>query len=126
MTPMRGLVGAVKIFAVSALLSPASPGASAPWEPEIRWSGNGLEIRRVRSAETVRETVEILETEKCRASATPNAVRWEGPCEFLHGAYIATLRAPKDGGTVRVAFPFSLHARGEARTLLLDAPELVD
>ena len=108
------------------LSSSVALAASAPWEPSISVRENQLVVRRVRAAATVKDRIEILQAEACPAAANGLAVTLPPGCAFLQGAYFATLRGPKDGKSVEVAFPFAVHRSGAGFALLQDEAEVID
>ena len=123
---MRKTLGAATFFSFVLVFSAPLGAAPMPWEPTFRWVSNGIDIGRVRAARTIRESVAILVAENCVATTSATSLRWNGSCEFLQATYVATLRSPNSDETIRVAFPFAAHARPGARTLLLDAVEVLD
>ena len=111
---------------ISFLLSVEAAVAFAPWEPAITIVGDAVEIRQVAAAKTVRESIEILQSDNCSATVQGRSLRLSPACEFVQAAYVASLRRGKDDTLLRVSFPFAVSARAAGHTLLLESPEVID
>jgi len=111
---------------IAFLVSADAAAAFAPWEPAITVVGDTVQIRQVAAAKTVRESIEVLQSDNCSATVQGRNLRLSPGCEFVQAVYVATLRHAKDDTILRVSFPFAVSARGAGHTLLLESPEVID
>lgn len=112
-------------LAVSAFAALTAFATQPPWEPTLSVGSENVSIHRIRAAATVSDSLSVLAAEDCAARAEGLVVRWSGRCAFLQAVYTATLRAPKDRGEIRVAFPFALHRSAGGYALLQDEAEVL-